>query len=65
MSGNPRTVACPTCGKAVRWEPASRYRPFCTERCKLIDLGEWATEGYRVPDDTPPDSQDPTDTAAR
>jgi endogenous inhibitor of DNA gyrase (YacG/DUF329 family) len=52
-------VSCPTCGKPVRWEPGSRYRPFCSERCKLIDLGEWATEGYRIPDENPPDAGDP------
>lgn len=43
-----RTVACPTCGKHVEWT-ASAWRPFCSERCKLIDLGAWATERYRVP----------------
>jgi endogenous inhibitor of DNA gyrase (YacG/DUF329 family) len=43
-----RTVACPTCGKPVEWA-ANVWRPFCSERCKLIDLGAWATERYRVP----------------
>ena len=53
-----RVVECPRCGAPVAWSPASRYRPFCSERCKLIDLGDWATERYRVaggepsPDDT-------------
>ncbi|HNA29368.1 MAG TPA: DNA gyrase inhibitor YacG [Thiobacillaceae bacterium] len=42
-------VACPTCGKDVEWRPESLWRPFCSERCKLIDLGEWSTEKYRVP----------------
>jgi endogenous inhibitor of DNA gyrase (YacG/DUF329 family) len=46
---NVRTVACPNCGKAVEWTQASRYRPFCSERCRLIDLGAWASESYRVP----------------
>ena len=40
---------CPTCGKRVPWTPDSAWRPFCSERCKLVDLGEWATERYRVP----------------
>lgn len=31
------------------WEEKNRYRPFCSERCKMIDLGAWATEAYRVP----------------
>lgn len=44
-----KTVVCPTCGKNVEWRPENAYRPFCSERCKLIDLGEWATEKYRVP----------------
>ena len=43
-------VDCPTCGKAVAWRPESRWRPFCSERCKLIDLGEWLNEGQRIPD---------------
>jgi endogenous inhibitor of DNA gyrase (YacG/DUF329 family) len=42
-------VACPTCRAPVRWQPESVYRPFCSKRCKLIDLGQWASEGYRVP----------------
>ncbi|MFZ5509607.1 MAG: DNA gyrase inhibitor YacG [Pseudomonadota bacterium] len=46
----PRTVACPTCGKPVEWGPQSPFRPFCSERCKKIDLGAWAAEEYRVPE---------------
>jgi endogenous inhibitor of DNA gyrase (YacG/DUF329 family) len=45
----PRSVACPQCGKPVEWSPQSLFRPFCSERCKLIDLGAWASESYRVP----------------
>jgi len=48
MTSTPRTVACPQCKKPVRWEPASKWRPFCSERCKLIDIGAWASESYRV-----------------
>lgn len=47
----PRTVPCPTCGKEVSWEPASDFRPFCSERCQLLDLGDWAAERHRVPGD--------------
>jgi endogenous inhibitor of DNA gyrase (YacG/DUF329 family) len=43
------TVSCPTCGKTVVWTPAARWRPFCSERCRLIDLGEWMSEGHRIP----------------
>lgn len=42
-------VTCPTCGAAVPWTPEQRSKPFCSERCRLIDLGHWATEKYRVP----------------
>ena len=42
-------VSCPRCGKNVEWTTANAYRPFCSERCKLIDFGAWATEKYRVP----------------
>ncbi len=46
-----RTVKCPTCGKPVKWDKSSKWRPFCSERCRLIDLGEWANESHRIPDD--------------
>ena len=49
-------VACPHCGKESRWYPANRFRPFCSERCKMIDLGKWADEEFRVP--LPPDEMD-------
>jgi endogenous inhibitor of DNA gyrase (YacG/DUF329 family) len=45
----------------VAWSPENRYRPFCSERCKLIDLGAWATEKYRVPiegDQEAPDTEE-------
>jgi len=45
----PPVVACPQCGKDVVWSTDNPYRPFCSERCKLIDLGQWATENYRIP----------------
>lgn len=37
-------VDCPTCKKQVSWDKNSPFRPFCSNRCKLIDLGEWANE---------------------
>jgi endogenous inhibitor of DNA gyrase (YacG/DUF329 family) len=49
MKSSARIVACPHCGKTVEWTAAAKWRPFCSERCKLIDLGAWATERYRVP----------------
>jgi uncharacterized protein len=61
MNAKPKVVACPHCGASVVWDEASRYRPFCSERCKMIDLGAWATESYRIPvaedNDTPDESE--------
>jgi len=39
---------CPTCGKSVEWKD-NPWRPFCSERCKLIDFDKWTSEEYRVP----------------
>lgn len=44
-----RIVTCPQCGKNSKWDSTNPYRPFCSERCKLIDLGAWAAESYRIP----------------
>lgn len=41
-------VNCPTCGKTVVWGEQSPFRPFCSKRCQLIDLGEWAAEEKRI-----------------
>lgn len=37
-------VKCPTCQQDVEWSSSSKYRPFCSKKCQLIDLGEWADE---------------------
>jgi uncharacterized protein len=50
MSTAKRTYACPTCKKPAPLEGNSRF-PFCSERCRLIDLGRWIDEEYRVPDE--------------
>jgi endogenous inhibitor of DNA gyrase (YacG/DUF329 family) len=47
------TVKCPTCRRPVEWTPESAYRPFCSERCRLIDLGAWFDEKHRIPDESP------------
>jgi len=44
-----KTVPCPTCQRPVEWSQASPYRPFCSERCKLIDLGDWFSEKHAIP----------------
>ena len=45
-------MKCPTCGGTVEWRD-NPARPFCSERCKLIDFGRWANEEYRVPASDP------------
>jgi len=50
------TVKCPTCKRPVEWSADSAYRPFCSERCKLIDLGAWLTEQHKIPDESPTDA---------
>ena len=59
----PETVRCPTCRHLVQWE-ANRHRPFCSERCKLRDLGNWAAERYRIAGEgaSEPEAQDKDDT---
>lgn len=42
-------VNCPNCKKTVQWTNNERFKPFCSERCKLIDLGEWVTEKHTIP----------------
>ena len=48
-------LRCPTCQRPVQWNDSFPFKPFCSERCKLIDLGAWASEQYGIPADTPPD----------
>lgn len=43
-----KTVQCPHCGEQAVYAPANKWRPFCSERCRMIDLGEWASEGYQI-----------------
>ena len=44
-------VRCPNCGAKTEFSPANPHRPFCTERCRLIDLGEWFSENRSIPAD--------------
>jgi len=44
-------LKCPKCNKEVEWKD-NKWKPFCSERCKMVDLGTWAKEEYRVSDDT-------------
>jgi len=49
-------MKCPTCGKQVEWKENS-FRPFCSERCQLLDLGRWVEGEYRVPGEPVPQEQ--------
>ncbi|MCP3868212.1 MAG: DNA gyrase inhibitor YacG [Gammaproteobacteria bacterium] len=48
MTETPSSGKCPTCQNSFEWDQASPWRPFCCERCRLIDLGEWLNEGHRI-----------------
>lgn len=52
------TVVCPRCGALASFDAKNKWRPFCSERCKVIDLGDWAAERYRVPQPAEPSSED-------
>lgn len=48
VNDSPLQVACPQCRKSVEWSSDNPYRPFCSKRCRLIDLGAWADESHRI-----------------
>jgi len=52
-----RTVRCPSCGGSSVYSPDNPFRPFCSERCKNLDFGAWASEAYRVPAAPPPEDR--------
>jgi endogenous inhibitor of DNA gyrase (YacG/DUF329 family) len=56
----PPVVKCPQCGTPVPWTPESKWKPFCSERCKMIDLGAWASERYRIRTPEAPESGEPS-----
>jgi endogenous inhibitor of DNA gyrase (YacG/DUF329 family) len=53
---SPRIIDCPSCGTKVAWVQESTFRPFCSERCKLIDFGDWAAEKNTIPVKDGPDN---------
>jgi uncharacterized protein len=55
----PTRIKCPTCGREVTWESAP-YRPFCSERCRLIDLGGWLSEQRSIPGEASPAQDEET-----
>lgn len=54
-----RLVRCPACGGPSRYAPENPYRPFCSARCRLHDLGAWANERFRIDARDPSDTDDP------
>ena len=61
MRKDPPLVDCPTCGQKARFEPANPWRPFCSEHCKSIDLGAWASERFRIAAENPDPAADDQD----
>ena len=61
----PAIIKCPTCGRPLEWSEGSPFRPFCSERCRLIDLGAWLSEERGIAAETianeaaPPDRDGP------
>lgn len=53
------TVNCPSCKAQVVWKTSSTFRPFCSKRCQLIDLGQWAAEENRLPSGANINEQNP------
>ena len=42
-------ILCAICRKTIERRPANRFYPFCSQRCRMVDLGKWLGEEYRVP----------------
>ena len=62
MEDKPRLVPCPACKRPAEYSPRNRFRPFCSERCKNVDLGAWASERYAVEASPPKDGEEPPPT---
>lgn len=61
MTAKKKEIHCPTCGKPNTWVAHNVFRPFCSDRCKLIDLGEWASERHRIPTEEKPTDENGSD----
>ena len=59
----PQRLRCPTCRREIVWSDEFPWRPFCSERCKLVDLGAWLSEAHTIPGD--PIDETAADPAAR
>lgn len=53
-------VKCPQCGKEIEYS-GNEYRPFCSERCKLLDFGDWADGKYHIPSESAALSEEDVD----
>lgn len=42
-------INCPQCNQTIKYSVTNAFRPFCSERCRMIDLGQWANESYKIP----------------
>lgn len=55
-----KQVSCPSCKALSDFSAENPYRPFCSARCKMVDLGDWANETYRIPEKIRPEDLDET-----
>jgi len=58
MNTATRIGRCPRCGKSVLLTAENVWRPFCSERCKTVDFGDWLSERHRIPDDPQPEKDE-------
>lgn len=61
MTTHLKDIVCPTCKKKGTWTKENPCRPFCSERCKLIDLGDWAAEKHKIPGENVPEDNESDD----
>jgi len=59
MTAPVRQVPCPACKGPSLFDPVNRWRPFCSERCRQVDLGAWASERFRMPASAPAEEAEP------
>ncbi len=61
MAATTRIGRCPRCGKSVPLTKANLWRPFCSERCKTVDIGDWLSERHRIAGETQTDESQAAD----
>ena len=58
----PTRLACPTCKRSILWSEEFPWRPFCSERCRMVDLGAWLSGAHAIPgepEDSAPEAAGP------